>query len=89
MKLTKSKLKQIIKEEVESLQKMPPLKIPPFNPVSRMGTPEWYSGEGRVADRLQEMAKEIRQELDEIQARLDVLEGVSPGSNPLGEGPLW
>ena len=43
-------------------------------PPSREGTPSWYSAEGGVADRLQEMAEEIRGELNEIKTRLDNLE---------------
>lgn len=67
-KLTKSSLKQLIKEEIEKARLHD-------KPASREGTPPWYSAPGGVADRIQEMAKEIRGELDKVDTRLNALEG--------------
>ena len=70
MKITKSQLKQIIKEEIAGAGQ----GRLHDEPSTRRGTPSWYSEEGGVADRLHEMAGEIRSELDVIKQRLDALE---------------
>ena len=79
MRITESQLKQLIKEEIEHIANTKRLHD---MSVSREGTPTWYSGPGGVADRIDEMAKEIRTELDNIKQRLRDLEDPQDPSRP-------
>jgi hypothetical protein len=62
MKITKSKLKQLIREELA--------KLPGRGPES----PDWYRGPGGVADRLNQLTTDVREEIDDIYQRLEALE---------------
>ena len=79
MKISKSKLNKIIKEELESVSS----RLHDTR-ANREGTPPWYSDPGGVADRLQEMAEEIQETLDEHDGRLVDLEekaGLQPDAD--------
>lgn len=71
MKVTKSQLQQIIKEEIEKARLHD-------RPARREGTPPWYSAPGGVADRIQEMANEVKRMLDDHEERLNALENTEP-----------
>ena len=68
IKITKSKLKQLVKEELA--------KLPGRGPDA----PEWYRGPGGVADKLNQLTTDLRQEMDDIYQRLEALEGKNEGA---------
>ena len=76
MKVTIAQLKQLIKEELqEATGRIHDDSTEIARTEAWLGdAPEWYLGQGGVADRLQEMANQIRDELDEIKTRLDDVE---------------
>jgi len=75
MKITKSQLKEVIKQELKKvLAEQEETRAITPKPTYTEDIPEWYKGEGGVADQINQLRDGLFGEIDELKARVKALE---------------